>query len=130
VVWAGHPEVGDRLTREQLARLPYLSFRQGELRSVVDLQLDERGLGRPADALFESFVLGAFLLRGTRLVTFLQERLARELRAAAAVRIVEPPVALAPLVERMSWHPRATNDPAHRWLRERIATLAASLEPM
>jgi DNA-binding transcriptional LysR family regulator len=130
VVSTDHPEVDDRLTLEQLAGLPYLSFRQGEVRSVVDLQLDERGLGRAADALFESFVLGALLLRGTRMVAFLQERLARELRTAAALRIVEPPVPLAPLVERLSWHPRATNDPAHRWLRERIATLARSLEPV
>jgi DNA-binding transcriptional LysR family regulator len=126
-VWREHPEVADRIDAEALARLPYLTYRQGEVRSNADAHLYGLGMGRAADTTIESFVLGAFMLRGTRMVTFLQERLVRELADAASIRAVEPPIALPPLVEAMCWHPRAANDPAHRWLRERIALLATEL---
>jgi DNA-binding transcriptional LysR family regulator len=126
-VWREHPEIGARIDTEDLARLPYLTYRQGDVRSNADAHLEALGIGRAADTTIESFLLGAFMLRGTRSVTFLQERLVRELAGAAAIRAVEPPVPLPPLVEAMCWHPRAANDPAHRWLRERIARLAADL---
>jgi DNA-binding transcriptional LysR family regulator len=119
-----HPGVGARLTLDDLTTLPALAFRQGELRSNAEVHLQALGLRRTPDATVESFVLGAFLLRGTRLLAFLQERLVRELGDAAGIRALEPPVELPPLVEAMWWHPRATGDPAHSWLRERIGRLA------
>jgi DNA-binding transcriptional LysR family regulator len=126
-VWREHPDVGDTIDAAQLARLPYLSYRRGEMRSNADVHLHALGMAPHADTTIESFVLGAFMLRGTRLVTFLQERLVRELAGAAAIRAVEPPVPLPPLVEAMCWHPRAASDPGHAWLRERIARLARGL---
>jgi DNA-binding transcriptional LysR family regulator len=126
-VWREHPDVGDRLEPGQLATLPYLDYRRDDIRSNADAHLHALGLVPPADTTIESFVLGAFMLRGTRMVTFLQDRLVRELADAAAIRAVEPPVPLPPLVEVMCWHPRASNDPAQSWLRERIARLAAAL---
>jgi hypothetical protein len=38
---------------------------------------------------------------------------------------MEAPVAFPVLVEKLWWHPRSTADPAHVWLRERIAQVAA-----
>jgi DNA-binding transcriptional LysR family regulator len=126
-VWREHPEVGAALDAELLARLPYLGYRRGEMRSNADVHLQALGMAPAAGTTIESFVLGALMLRGTRLVTFLQERLIRELAETAAIRAVEPPVPLPPLVEAICWHPRAANDPAHVWLRDRIARLAAAL---
>ncbi len=126
-VWREHPDVGDAIDAGLLARLPYLTYRQGDVRSNADAYLQALGMGRAADTTIESFVLGAFMLRGTRMVTFLQERLVRELSDAAAIRAVESPAPLPPLVEAMCWHPRAARDPAHVWLRDRIARLAAEL---
>ena len=61
------------------------------------------------------------------MVTFLQERLCRAIGDAADIAVVDSPLELPPLVETMYWHPRATSDPAHRWLRERIAALARDI---
>ena len=34
---------------------------------------------------------------------------------------------LPPVVETLTWHPRSTNDPGHRWLRQRILQVAQGL---
>jgi hypothetical protein len=36
-------------------------------------------------------------------------------------------VPLQPIAETMFWHPVFPNHPAHHWLRECVATLAANL---
>lgn len=65
-------------------------------------------------------MIAPLLLTGTRLVSFVQERLARAVAAQAQLRLVRPPVALRPLVEAMYWNPRNTDDAGHRWLRARL----------
>jgi DNA-binding transcriptional LysR family regulator len=127
-VWREHPDVSDRLELDQLAALPYLNYGRDKIRSNADAHLHGLGIAPTPDATIESFILGAFMLRGTRMVTFLQARLVRELADAAEIMAVEPPVALPQLVEAMCWHPRSGGDPGHVWLRERIARLAAELE--
>jgi LysR family nod box-dependent transcriptional activator len=127
VAWNAHPELRGALTLEQLVELPYLAFRQAGVPSIVDAHLDRLGIRRHIHATVESFALGPFLLRGTRMVAFLQERLCEAIGDAADIAIVDPPLELPTLDETMYWHPRATSDPAHRWLRERILALAASI---
>jgi hypothetical protein len=34
---------------------------------------------------------------------------------------------LKPITQTLFWHPRRTNDPAHRWLREQIVEAAQRL---
>jgi DNA-binding transcriptional LysR family regulator len=127
--WRGNGEVSDPLTLQQLELLPYLSYKLGPVESMVDTLLEELGHHREADTLVESFLVGPLLLRGTRQITFLQERLARQLAEVAQLRVVEPPFAIPILVETMTWHPRSTHDTAHSWLRARIYALAQTLEP-
>lgn len=125
--WAGNDEVGERIGFDDLERLPYVSYAIHSLPSMVDKCLAEHGHPiRPA-AIAENFVTGALLLRGTSCVTFLQRRLVDELREPAALKTFEAPVELPVLDETMTWHSRSTNEPGHRWLRRRVAELAASL---
>ena len=76
----------------------------------------------------ESFLLAPFLLQGTDLVAVVPERAASHLRRTADVRFLEPPMALPPITEMLWWNPRRTMDPAHAWLRARIAEIAAELD--
>jgi LysR family nod box-dependent transcriptional activator len=123
-------ELGPRLTRRQLAELPYLVYRQGGAQSHADLQLDALGVPRNPVVTVESFVLVPHLLRGTRMITMLQQRLIAALGQTGGTGLLHarPPVALAPITERMYWHPRAAGDPAHRWLRERLVAVATDLD--
>ena len=122
-VWRHNADVEDPLTLAQIDRQPYLGYTVGP----VDHLLGDPGHVRAPDTVVESFLLGPFLLRGTRQITFIQQRLADRLRAAAELRLLTPPFASPELIETMAWHPRSTNDPAHRWLRTRISAIAAQL---
>lgn len=126
-LWHGHPSVGESITVEQLSSLPYLTYGAGALSSFVDIQLDALGVSRQVEVTTQSFVTAPFLLRGTRFVAMVQERLATQVAQAAGIRLLEPPVNLRPITEAMFWHPRHDNDPAHRWLRTQVAKLAAAL---
>jgi DNA-binding transcriptional LysR family regulator len=126
-VWNQHPEVRDEITLDMLGRLPYMSYSPGRQASAVETQLDAAGIERRLEVSTQSFVVSPLMLRGTRLVAMLHERLARALQQAAELRILEPPLPLKPITETMFWHPRSEDDPAHRWLREEIAAMAASI---
>jgi LysR family nod box-dependent transcriptional activator len=75
----------------------------------------------------ESFLLAPFLLQGTDLVALVPARAEAFLRRTGSIRLLEAPVHLPTFVETLWWHPRATADPAHAWLRARIEDVAADL---
>lgn len=126
VVWSGNTLVGESLTLDQYLSLPHLSYGPG-----VDQPM---GLAdRFASALYpqrevrvsaETFFLLPFLLRGTRLIAFMHEGVARRLAPLSEIRLIEPPLEVPIMAEVMFWHPRFTADPAHRWLRKQIADAA------
>lgn len=126
--WSGNDHISGQLTYEQLDSLPYLTYSLGPSASMVDTLLQGLDHPRQADTLVSSFLLGAFLLRGTLQVTFLQARLAHQLQHLADLKLLEPPFPSPTIVETMTWHPRSTSQPAHQWLRARISTLANELD--
>jgi hypothetical protein len=44
------------------------------------------------------------------------------------IKTLEPPFELSDIHNRMYWHPRHTTDSGHRWLRERLRTIATALD--
>lgn len=122
-----NPDVGDKMTAEDLGHLRYLSYSLGPLHGLAEVELDEIGIDRQIEFRTQNFVMAPFLLTGTRLVSMVQERLARQFVEQAHLRLVESPVAMRPIVEAMYWNPRHTEDPAHSWFRCRIAEMAATL---
>ncbi|MFF7941495.1 LysR family transcriptional regulator [Nocardia gamkensis] len=123
-----HPEVGETISLEQFQTLPYLSYDAGPLPSAAQLQLRTRGIERTVDVTTQSFVVAPLMLRATRFLTLVHERLGRILADQARIRLLEPPVDLSPITEAMFWSPRHQDSPAHRWLRERIRESAATLD--
>ena len=129
-VWEGTAEVGDRMTLETYLRLGHLvySAARGHPISLVDTYLAQAKVPRRIEFTVESFLLAPFLLQGTDLVTLVPERAASHLRRTAAVRFLEPPLELPSITEMLWWSTRHTVDPAHAWLRARIAEIAAELD--
>ena len=76
------------------------------------------------EAVTQNHVILPFLVAGTRLVSFVPERLLRSVSAHVQVRRVRFPIELRPLVEAMYWTTRSSDDPAHRWLRARLVEQA------
>ncbi|MBO0688856.1 MAG: LysR family transcriptional regulator [Candidatus Dormibacteraeota bacterium] len=128
VVSADHPDVGDRMTPQLFESLPHLTIAwQSRLRSIADEHLDVAGVRRRVEVTTENFALAPFLIAGTRLVALVPERLAYQLRAAAGVNVLDPPVPLPELRETLYWSPVSEGDPGHAWLRRMIAGVACAI---
>jgi LysR family nod box-dependent transcriptional activator len=129
-VWEENSVVADHLTLEAYLRMGHLvySMGRGQPVSMVDEHLARSMVPRRIEFTVESFLLAPFLLEGTDLVTVVPEKAAPFLRRTAAVRLLEPPVPLPSITQMLWWHPRHDGDPAHAWIRARIAEIATTLD--
>lgn len=122
-VCADHPEVGEAISLEQFQSLPYLATSAGKLPGIAEMELDRLGIARNTE-ITTGFTLGFLLLPGTRLVCMVLERYAQEFREKLGIRTLEPPVDVGGVTEVLVWTQRNSDDPGHRWLRERLQKLA------
>ena len=129
-VWEGNTLVGDEMTLDAYPALGHLTYSmgRGQAVSLADEHLARERVARHVEFSVESFLLAPFLLQGTDLVTLVLARAGPYLRRTADVRLLEPPIAFPVLTEMLWWHPRHEADPAHAWLRARIAEVAAQLD--
>ncbi|WP_460073097.1 LysR family transcriptional regulator [Streptomyces sp. YKOK-I1] len=129
-VWDKHPDVADRITVDDLSRLPHLQHAVSgpeHANSLLPRELAAHDVEHTVQATTPSFTLLPFLLQRTRMVTFLPRLLAEAMRTPAQLRFLPSPVPLTSLVETMYWPPeRDHGDPAHLWLRRQIHSLAAA----
>ncbi|WP_062646342.1 LysR family transcriptional regulator [Streptomyces maremycinicus] len=119
-------EVGDRLTMDDLARLPWVTY-QRTYDAPAARQLSMLGIEPRVEVSVDSFQVLPFLVAGTRRIALVQQRLAEQLRGVAAVRVLAAPYEVVPLQEALWWHPVHTHDAAHMWLRETAARVGAEL---
>lgn len=112
------------ITVDEFSRLPYIAYRVNGEPSNVDRQLDELGVVRSVEMTTESFLIAPFMLSGTGFIAMLHERLAQTVRDIARIVLFEPPVPLRPVTQSLFWHPRRTDDPAHRWLRDVLVSVS------
>lgn len=127
-VWVGHPTVDDSLSVDQLAQLPSVEYRLGSrILSLADQAVEDQGMTRSVEVTVETFFAAPFLIRGTRCVAFIPERLGMHLKDAAEIKMIDSPIPFDPLVEHLFWNPFWDADDAHRWLRTQIADVAAQL---
>ncbi|XPP27109.1 MAG: LysR family transcriptional regulator [Leucobacter sp.] len=120
-------QIGSVVTEAQFASLPYLAMTIDSRPSYADTQLEAMGI-IPNRAVEASGAMGPFLIRETHLVTIAHESLARfAVCETGALRLLPVPVRLNPLTEAMFWLPRYTQDPGHRWLRDRIRAVISGV---
>jgi DNA-binding transcriptional LysR family regulator len=133
------------LSIEQFTALPHLMVTparspRAEAHDEIDDLLSEKGLSRRVARVVSHSLMACVLLACTDYMAVLPERLltsrptsmATELATSMAtslaehlnLRILEPPLALPPYPLSLIWHQRNSTDPAHRWLRELIASVA------
>jgi len=117
---AGHPRLKRRPTLAQFCALEHVvvSLSGGGFAGPTDDALAEKGLARRVALSVPHFLFMMSALAGTDMVAMLPERLAR---GAAGLRVVEAPLEVPGFEMAMLWHERRHRDPAHGWLRERIA---------
>jgi LysR family nod box-dependent transcriptional activator len=128
-VWTGHPHTALQFTMDEFLAIPHLSFRLAgpDHVSIAESYLTQLGFELKIVASTESFATAPFLLRETPFATLVPRRLGERLKQAADIRLVELPLDIPPLREKLIWSPRYTASPAHAWFRGRIAEVAQAL---
>jgi len=126
LVAADNPDVGERLTLDDLARLPWVTY-QRLYDAPAARQIGMLGIEPHVEVSVDSFQLIPLLVVGTRRVALVQGHLADRLDGLVPVRVMEPPYDAVPLQEALWWHPVHTHDAAHIWLRETAARVAETI---
>lgn len=129
VVRADHPAVKEPLGLEEYVALPHLLIsRTGTKAGVIDEWLAGRGLERRIALTVPHFLSAPLIVARTDLVLSLPLRIAERVAALVPLRILSVPIALPAYDLAMIYHPVREKEPAHLWLRERIAEVSRSLE--
>lgn len=125
VIRADHPEISDRLSKEQYERMRHVNVvPHGRLRVGLFQALEQRGLRREVAVSVTHFLAVPEMIAVTDYCATLPRLICRHLAADPRLKIVPAPVDLGSFPVDLAWHVRHRNDPAHRWLRSLIADVA------
>jgi DNA-binding transcriptional LysR family regulator len=115
------PVHGRRLTLKQFLdyRHVLVELREGQ-QALVDRALSQLGAKRRVAITLPFFVPGIFAVAQTDLILTVPRRLAGMTAEMAGVRIMEAPREIKSFPYFMAWHPRLTNEPAHKWFRGQL----------
>jgi DNA-binding transcriptional LysR family regulator len=123
VVRANHEQIGNRLTLETYAKLPHLEI--GPADSIPGLHIDRAlaaiGQRRHVTMRVPYYLLAPHILECTDHLATLSAKGAEILATMAPLRVVDPPIELPRYNFSQIWQNARNDDPAHTWLRERIA---------
>jgi len=115
-----------RVRARRLALKQYLEFqhilvelREGQ-QALVDRALSQRGAKRRVALTLPFFVPAIFAVAQTDLILTVPRRLAKLTADMAGIRVVEAPREIKSFPYFMAWHPRLTDEPAHKWFREQL----------
>ncbi|GAB2491228.1 LysR family transcriptional regulator [Comamonas humi] len=120
-----------KLTTEQYFEASHIGVEWGGgQRLTYDQQLISVGKrARKQDVIAPSFTLVPHLLVGTPRIATLPTRLAQQIAARFALRVVQCPVDIPPFAEHMQWHKYQERDPAIAWLRGLLLEIAEEMKP-
>lgn len=128
MVRKAHPQVQKRLSMER-----YLSLRHvvvaptGASGSIVDTELEKRGLERRIALRVSNFLAAPLVVSQSDFVSTMPRRLAVQVARHYSLRILPPPLPLPTFGFSLVWHPRFERDAAHAWLRALIVSVSEKL---
>jgi DNA-binding transcriptional LysR family regulator len=123
---AGHPRIGDRLTRKLFLEASHaLVASIGAGHRVIEETLLAHGLSRRIALRVPHFMVVPMILERTDLVVTVPSQVARLFEKMGRFKSLKPPVKIPTADVRVHWHERYDRDVANRWLRELIVELYA-----
>jgi len=130
LVRRNHPVIGARLTLDQYMSLPQVRTRtssRSEYWRAVSEAFAVHG-GQPRVAFVaQDFLVVPAMVAATDLIATVPERIAVKFADQCDVRVLRPPLAIAPITISAYWHERTHNEPAHRWFRKALSQVASEL---
>jgi DNA-binding transcriptional LysR family regulator len=126
VVRIGHPRVNGSISRDCFLAMKHVVVApRGRVESVLN---DVLFAGKVRVTRFVPYFLVALdLVSRSDYVVTLSERLAQAYAERFRLQVLPAPIPLPTYSTCQVWHPRADADPAHRWLRRRVADVAARI---
>jgi LysR family transcriptional regulator, nod-box dependent transcriptional activator len=122
-----HPTVGDTISAEQYFSLPHVFGRpNGHTASAEELVRRLLDIELRVHIAVPSLLHLPLVLRGTRLVATMPERVAQMFASTLPVKTFPLPFETPPMHEILLWHKRNDSDPAHVWLRDLVVRLTRS----
>jgi len=120
----GHPIVKRSIDLPTFCSLDHLivSPRGGGFTGATDTALEALGLQRRVVLSVPSFHLALEVVANCDLIALAPGRIARG--RSDALQILSPPLRVPGFTIVMIWHDRTTDDPALRWVRERVISFA------
>ncbi len=122
----GHPRIGSTLTLDDYCREPHCAtVRDDNIleRTTTDRILADMGRERHITYYTRNFSAALHMVENTDLIGM---GLRRTLPKYPNLKAYPVPFTLPPYTILATWHERAQLDPAHSWLRERLAEAATS----
>ncbi len=125
VMRKGHPLATKRLTLPRYLSVPHvLTAPTGGHRAMVDDALEQMGKTRRVARTTTTFDGALRRVASTDYLVTMPERPASRLVDELNLVVRCAPLALPEVRVAMMWHRRQTDDPAHRWMRERLVEVA------
>jgi DNA-binding transcriptional LysR family regulator len=124
----GHPHVRGKMDLDLYLRQQHIQVsarRSGP--SLEDVELSRRGLRRRIRMRCQHYYTACTVVSQTDFLLTMPARYGRVLNQQFNHQILPLPLALPAIDNHLYWHANVDHDPAHMWLRERIAEAIASL---
>jgi LysR family transcriptional regulator, nod-box dependent transcriptional activator len=127
VGWAGNPAMQGEMTKELYFALDHVTARFGKARTPVfeDWFVRRQSQQRKVRIIAPSFLAVPALVVGSNRIATMHRRLAKRVAETLPLIMKELPLAIPPIREAVQWHISNSNDPAIRWVVERLALTAA-----
>ncbi len=127
IVREGHPLGRRRLTLKRFASLGHILVAPGgRPGGLADRVLADHGLTRRVVVTTPHFLVAPMLVLESDMICTIAEGVARSLHEHLPIRILEPPLDLPSFGINMVWHRRTDEDPAQRWLRDRVRSVLSN----
>jgi DNA-binding transcriptional LysR family regulator len=119
-----HPRVAKKLTASAYASERHVVVHAPAGAAKADPALADPGRKRRAGATVAHFLLVPAIVADSELIATLPERVAERFAARYPLVAHRSPVRPTGFTLAMTWHERSDDDPAQRWLRERVGEVA------
>jgi DNA-binding transcriptional LysR family regulator len=126
-----NPEVGESITLDNLATLPWAVYQRAH-DAPAARQLSTLGIEPRVQVSVDSFHVLPTMIAGTRRVAMVHALMAARLGlrqggpSGTGIRVLDCPFDAVPIREALWWHPVHTHDAGHLWLRETAGAIAAT----
>lgn len=116
----GHPRGTGQLSLDAFCEMDHLliSTSGGLFNGMIDETLAELGRSRRVTVSVQSYALAPLILGATDCICTLPRRFLE--RFTDSLDLFPPPMSLDTFSMQLFWHPTASADPAHRWLRAAV----------